>query len=429
MARRVAVAASGGRDSTALLHATCRVARELGIEVVALHVHHGLMPQADAWLTHVQRQCRRWARSGLPVTFVAHRVLERPAPGDSIEAWARRERYRSLGHMARSQGIALVLLAQHRRDQAETVLLQALRGAGPAGLAAMPRESARDGITWCRPWRDLPRHAIETYVHAHRLAYVDDESNQDRRLARSRLRQDVWPALEAAFSDAEAALAHAAERAHEAAQCLRELAAIDLAAVVTDSGALTVAAWRDLGDARRGNALRGWLAGQLGGGVPDSLVTRLLHELPGAGTGQQWPAGNRLLRLHRGRLALIAPPPSPDGPPCVLDLSTPGMHDVPGWGGGLLVESVRHGGVPAGLLTRAEIGPRRGGEQFQRVATGIPRSLKKSYQAAGLGVDARHGPLVHAGGHLLFAPGLGLDARAVALVGRPRRQLTWVTER
>ena len=153
----VAVAASGGRDSTALLHATARAARDLGLEVHALHVHHGLVADADAWLERLEAQCRRWRAAGLPVHFHSTRLDGRPARGESVEAWARRERYQALAAMARHAGCALVLLAHHRRDQAETFLLQALRGAGPAGLAAMPRRAERAGLTWARPWLAQPR--------------------------------------------------------------------------------------------------------------------------------------------------------------------------------------------------------------------------------------------------------------------------------
>jgi tRNA(Ile)-lysidine synthase len=253
--RAVAVAASGGRDSTALLHATAHAAASLGIEVHALHVHHGLVAEAEGWLRHVQAQCRRWARSGLPLCFHAQRLSESPASGDSIEAWARRQRYRALAEMAREAGCDLVLLAHHRRDQAETLLLQALRGGGPAGLAAMPRSALRDGITWARPWLALPREAIEAYVRRHRLAYVDDGSNADPRFARNRLRSKVWPTLERAFADAEPQLHAAALRAAEAAAALEELARGDVAACC-DGDALVVPRWLALSGPRRTLLLR-----------------------------------------------------------------------------------------------------------------------------------------------------------------------------
>jgi len=126
--------------------------------------------------------------------------------------------------MALANGASLVLLAHHRRDQAETFVLQALRSAGVAGLSGMPREVERDGITWIRPWLDVSRDDVEAYVRKHRLKHVDDDSNTDTRFARNRLRRDVWPALTAAFPQAESALAAAADWAQEAQSCLSELA-------------------------------------------------------------------------------------------------------------------------------------------------------------------------------------------------------------
>lgn len=304
---RIAVATSGGRDSTALLHMTARQSQGCGLEVLALHVHHGLMPQADAWLNHLQSQCIRWARRGLPVRFKAHRLTGAPSKGDSVEAWARRERYVALSRMAQEEGVDTVLLAHHRRDQAETVLLQALRGAGAAGLAGMPREVTRDGIRWIRPWLDLPREAIEAYVRSHRMKCVEDESNADPRFARSRLRLQVWPHLVQAFPQAEWVLAGTAKRLHEANVCAQALAEIDAAPCLVSSDCngvptLRISAWRGLVPERQANVLRHWLRPMMAQGVPDSLVRRLLDELPDARGGAQWPAPQGSLRVHRGHL-------------------------------------------------------------------------------------------------------------------------------
>jgi len=114
------------------------MARPLGIVVTALHVHHGLNPAADRWLAHGRALCARWARRGLAVEFAATKLEDGPGAGESVEAWARQARDRALRQMALDLGIDLVLLAHHRRDQAETFLLQALRGGGVAGLSAMP---------------------------------------------------------------------------------------------------------------------------------------------------------------------------------------------------------------------------------------------------------------------------------------------------
>lgn len=302
----VAVAASGGRDSTALLHACARAARGSGVRVLALHVHHGLMPQADDWVRHLRRQCGRWARAGLPVDLAVHRLSGQPQPGDSVEAWARRERYDALAGLATAHGASLVLLAHHRTDQAETVLLQALRGAGAAGMAGMGREKWHAGVRFVRPWLDVPRGVIEAYVQQHRLAYVNDTSNADARFARSRLRVQVWPALTTAFPHAEAALAGAARRLHEADACARDLARLDLAACRAEEGALQVRAWCALAPHRRANVLRHWLAQHLSAGVPDSLVDRLTGELPRARGRSRWPAPEGSLQLIKGVLGWVA---------------------------------------------------------------------------------------------------------------------------
>ncbi|SHN14485.1 tRNA lysidine(34) synthetase TilS [Rhizobacter sp. OV335] len=424
--KRVAVAYSAGRDSTALLHATVHVALGTGVEVLALHVHHGLSPQADAWLAHGQQQCARWARRGLPVRFISHRLSDAPRGGDSIEAWARQARYGALRTMALAEQAGLVLLAHHRRDQAETLLLQALRGGGVAGLAGMPRRVERDGVVWERPWLDTPREAIEAYVRKHRLRFIDDDSNDDERFARNRLRLAVWPALAEAFPQAEGSLAQSARWAQQAAAALDELAAIDLERVADASG-LVVSEWRTLSEARQSNALRTWLA-TIGQPAPASLVLRLQHELGGQGA---WPAVGGELRVHRGRLgfvasqALLAQGLEALDRESTLSVLRAGRHALPGWGGELVVTRVKRDGVPLAWLGALALRAREGGEQFQAGVGRPPRSLKKQYQAAAVPAWERDGPLVYSGGQLVFVPGLGLDARVIGLPGQAQVALAW----
>lgn len=427
---RVAVAASGGRDSTALLHCTAKAAAALGIEAVALHVHHGLMPEADAWLAAVRRQAGRWGAD-----FAFRRLEDTPAAGDSVEAWARRGRHAALAAMAVEAGCNLVLLAHHRRDQAETVLLQALRGGGPAGLAAMPRSAVRDGIVWARPWLRLPREAIEAYVRRHRLRHAEDASNADPRFARSRMRLQVWPGLAAAFEGAETALCRAAGAAQQAAALAAEVAADDLPGLL-DGSSLRLPPWAALPPARRRNALHAWLAQALAGPVTGSLVERLTRELHGMASGR-WPAAPGVeVRAHRGRLsahpvAMAAPAPVgvPGGSALPLDLSRPGRVALPAWGGHFEIENCREGGVAPALLDGARPQRRAGGERFALAPAGSARSLKKQYQAQGVPAWGRDGPLLYAAdGRLLFVPGLGTDARVRAVPGTPQRRLRWVPE-
>lgn len=426
---RVAVAYSGGRDSTALLHATLVQAALLGVRVYALHVHHGLSPNADAWLAHCEAQCRKWHRSAGPVKFVALRLSGSPGRGESVEAWARTQRYAALASMAHAHNTPLVLLAHHRRDQAETFLLQALRGAGLAGLSAMPGATVRDGITWQRPWLDLPGEAISAYVRRHRLKHIDDDSNADAAFARNRLRLQVWPALQHAFEHADASLAASARWAQEAVLALDELAESDLGKVVGTEG-FVVRHWLALSPPRRSNALRAWLKALGDASAPSSLVTRLLVELPGAQSAR-WPFHASELRLHRGVLSLGVAAPEVEAadnvaPESALSIARAGRVALPGWGGTLQVERVREGGVPFAWLAHVELRPRAGGEQFQSAIGRPPRSLKKQFQEAGVAMWERAGPLVYSGGQLVFVPGLGLDARVIGLPGQALARLRWV---
>jgi tRNA(Ile)-lysidine synthase len=426
--RCVAVAVSGGRDSIALLHATLRAAAPAGLRVAALHVHHGLQPQADDWLAGLQSRCARWAREGAALSFLWRRLLGAPASGESVEAWARRGRYAALGEMAREAGASLVLLAHHRRDQAETFVLQALRGGGAAGLAAMPRSATRNGLTWARPWLDMPRETVEAYVRRHRLRHVDDASNDDPRFARNRLRLQVWPGLLEAFPDAEGRLAGAARRAQQEAACLEELAQLDLGAV-EEGGELVVDRWLVLSEARRANALRTWLRSRLGRGASDALVERLLAELPRGRKPARWEVDGAELRRYRGRLAHASAAGVPGAAQVqVLSIEGPGLIPLPAWGGSLQVELVPTGGIALHRLAHARLQPREGGEQFQRTPKGTARSLKKQYQAAGLAAWERGGPLLYCGEQLVFVTGLGVDARALAPAGVPQVNLRWLPD-
>ncbi len=425
----VAVAYSGGRDSTALLRATLAAAKDSGAEVLALHVHHGLSANADAWLAACEAQCVRWARAGWPLKFEARRLAGAPARGDSTEAWARKGRYRALREMAAARGVSLILLAHHRRDQAETLLLQALRGAGVAGLAGMPMRIERDGITWLRPWLDTPREHIDAYVRRLRLRHIDDDSNADPRYARNRLRLQVWPALTDAFPGAEASLADAANWAQQALACTAEFAALDLAAIAGPNG-LDIAAWRALSPARQGNALRAWLKAQCGAPASASLVQRLIAEVA-LRQSARWPVTGGELRSYRGRLrfdAAARPRAATSSlePETTLSVLRAGRHALPGWGGVLNVQRVKEGGVPLAWLAHLSLQARVGAERFQAGLGRPPRSLKKQYQAAGVPAWQREGPLVCAGGQLVFVPGLGLDARVIGLPGQPQVTMDWL---
>jgi tRNA(Ile)-lysidine synthase len=204
------VALSGGRDSNVLLHALARL--DSGRTVVPVHVHHGLHPRADAQAEH----CRRLA-AGLGLCCEMHEIRVPARPAEGIEAAARHLRYQALseGHGPRD----CVLTAHHATDQAETFLLAALKGSGPAGLAAMPT-LRRLGAGWLgRPLLAVPGEAIATYAQRHGLHWVEDPTNVDTRFDRNFLRREVLPALSGRFPAARR-LASAAALQAEAVQVL-----------------------------------------------------------------------------------------------------------------------------------------------------------------------------------------------------------------
>ncbi|MBC7699221.1 tRNA lysidine(34) synthetase TilS [Aquabacterium sp.] len=433
----IAVAYSGGRDSTALLHTTAVAALgQPGLRVVALHVHHGLSQQADQWLAHAQAQCDAWALQGLPVSLLWRRLSLDQVAGDSVEALARAARYRALTEMAHEAGADTVLLAHHRRDQAETFLLQALRGAGISGLSAMPAVADRHGIRWTRPWLTHPRQAIEAYVAQHGLSHVEDDSNADPRFARNRLRLTVWPALEAAFGQAEVSLAQSASRAADARACLDDWLTQSLAGLLVpeQADALSAPALLALPLPHQRELLRHWFTTRTARHLPASAVARLTQELPplvDTGRSIQWRAGAFDVCLYRGvlicRPAVLARHSNDDAPDAVLlGIEGPGRHALPEWGGELVVSAVDSGGVPLSSLAHAQVRAREGGENFQLGPNRPSRALRKQFQAQAVPEWERFGPLVYAQGRLVFVRGLGVDARVLAAPGEPQVTLIWV---
>ncbi len=248
---RLCVGFSGGLDSTVLLHILAGLRARLGFELTALHVHHGLLPEADAWADHCAALCADWA---VPLSVERVAVV---ASDKGVEAAARDARRRAFA----VQSADAILLAQHRDDQAETLLFRLLRGAGTRGLAAMrPVTPSANGPELWRPLLDTPRADILAYAKAHALRWIDDPSNDDPAYARNFLRLTVLPALATRFPAVNAILARTAGQMAEDATLLDELAALDAEGAYDAEGGLSCARLAALSPARARNLLRGWLA-------------------------------------------------------------------------------------------------------------------------------------------------------------------------
>ncbi|MEX6501130.1 tRNA lysidine(34) synthetase TilS [Pseudomonas zhanjiangensis] len=252
------IALSGGLDSTVLLHMLAGLARRQPLPPLrAIHVHHGLQSIADGWPAHCQRLC---AALGVPLQVERVDV----SPGASLEQAARQARYAAF-ESALGAG-DLLLLAQHRDDQAETLLFRLMRGAGVLGLAAMPAQRVLGRGHLFRPLLNLSRDELRAYADEHRLRWLEDPSNANCRFSRNYLRHRIMPLLAARWPQAAVTLARSAEHLGEAAQLLDELAQQDLAAA-HDAPAfpwlalpsLSLAPLLGLSEARQRNALRYWL--------------------------------------------------------------------------------------------------------------------------------------------------------------------------
>ena len=252
------VALSGGLDSTVLLHLLAGLAqREALPPLSAIHIHHGLQTAADAWPAHCRELC-----AALSVPLQVEHV--QVAPGASLEQAAREARYAAFA--ARLGVDEALLTAQHRDDQAETLLFRLLRGAGVQGLSAMPASRALGAGRLVRPLLNCSRDELLAYAHEHKLTWVEDPSNTDERFSRNYLRRQVMPALLGRWPQASANMARSAAHLSEAGQLLDELAQQDVAAAeVPDEFAwlglpsLALPALRGLSEPRQRNALRYWL--------------------------------------------------------------------------------------------------------------------------------------------------------------------------
>lgn len=242
----VVVGFSGGLDSTVLLHAASRMATAAELALTALHVHHGLSQNANAWADSCADVCRT-----LGVSLTLIRVNVPKNSGKGMEAAARRLRHRAFDEASADW----VLLAHHADDQAETVLHNLLRGAGVRGAAGMP------AVRGCvlRPFLGLARSALLDYARAHRLTWIEDESNADRRYTRNFLRSEVLPVLASRFPRAAEQLSAAAGRFGEAEALLEDLALMDLNGRPAEFP-LPLGLLRNLPDHRARNLLRAMLA-------------------------------------------------------------------------------------------------------------------------------------------------------------------------
>ena len=417
---------SGGLDSTVLLHALVKSgdADGQGRRVRALHVNHGLHEDAGAWQAHCEARCKAL---GVPFTALSadSKLLEVGMNG--LEEKARDERYRLFAENLVEEEV--LLLAHHLDDQVETLLMRLARGAGPTGLAAIPRVRSVGDNLLLRPLLSTHRIELGSYAKKHGLDWVEDPSNQDSGYDRNFLRNEIMPGLLSRWPAFTSNAARSVELLAEASELLAEYADCDLKACLGDEIAvLDCRAAAEWSSPRQRNLLRRWL-NRLGLTVPGAIqLARLQQLLADTEITDRSRLELRDCVVCRFGPLLVALARGYDGfagedTATQWDTAARATMTLPG-NGVLCLDSHQGSGMklPAGPLC---VRYRRGGEQFQ--LPGRPgRALKKTLQESEIAPWLRSRvPLVYADTRLVYVPGLGCAADAQAAAGEPSVRINW----
>ncbi len=416
------LAFSGGVDSCVLFHALAQAKKTLNFNLQAMHVHHGLSPNADAWADFCAKTCAAYQ---VPLEVVKVKV-EKDA-GLGLEAAAREARYQALF----TAGVDYILLAHHQDDQAETLLLQLLRGAGLKGLSAMASQDPDRRLL--RPLLDISRVEIEAYAKAAQLAWIEDESNLDIQFDRNYCRHEVMPVLKARFPASGATLARSAAHIAEAADLLDELAQMDTRACVAE-GRMNVELLAALSLPRAKNLFRWWLA-SMDFSAPskdrlDDMLTQLINASADATLKILLDkASDTYLRRYQGFAYIESNHPEyafeiamiwqgednltlPDGTQLVFERKQ---------GEGLAID--RLGGH------KLRIASRQGGERFKPELARPTRTLKHLLQEANMPPWLRERlPLIYLDDTLAVVPNIGVDCMMQAAEREIGLVITWVID-
>lgn len=402
----ILVGLSGGVDSVVLLHLLRQLAPRFSWKISALHVHHGISRNADVWSAFCAELC---ARDAVPL-HIEH-VDIGPLRARGIEAAARELRHAAFAR----QSCDYVALAQHADDQAETLLLQLLRGAGVRGASAMPLLARRNGSpALLRPLLHCSRQQVLDYADAHRLDWIEDESNADHSYPRNFLRHRVLPALAEKFPAYRDTLARSAQHFAEASGLLDELAEQD-AAQTMHAGTLAVSALRALSQPRAKNLLRYFLH-RLGAPMPQVVqLNDMLQQLCVARDdaavcveyGDCWQ-----VRRYRGRVYALRGLGEFDRN-LVLGWQGEDVLDWPALNTRLGFQRIQGDGIDLGKLRHAPVTLRlrRGGEALRPHAHAATRTLRNLLQEQHVPPWRRERlPLLYCGDELVCVPGVAIAA-------------------
>ena len=417
-AQRYWVGLSGGLDSSVLLTALAERHEALPGSLHAVHVNHGLNPRAGEWQRHCEALCKR-----LGVSLESRSVKLAPQPGESLEAVARDARYAVFHSLVGPTD--LLLLAHHQDDQAETFLLQALRGAGPRGLAAMPAAAELDGLHVARPLLDCSRTELEAWAREQKIAWVEDPSNTDRGFDRNYLRHEVLPRLKARWPAATETLSRSARLSAEADELLKDLAEQDATRYRAEA-TLPLRALRELAPPRARNLLRHWLQSRDLPLPPAHKLDEILRQAEARADRNpciDWEGAE----VRRYRERLYAQRPLVTAPP-EFRLRAGETHALGAGLGVLCLLPAAGEGLKAALCGPAGLSVtfRQGGESCRPQGRGHERPLKKWLQELHVVPWLRDRlPLLQGEAGLLAVAGLFVCAPHGAEPGEPGLRIEW----
>ena len=427
---RLAIALSGGLDSVVLLDSICRLHQTQSKEstkpdskdlatprIFAFHIHHGLQKAADEWLLFCEALAKKY-KIGFDFRLLH---IDTQLSSGNIEARARAGRYEALTELCAYHGIEDLLLAHHQNDQAETVLLQLLRGAGVAGLSSMPESrdltistEQASSITLWRPLLRLSRDELEAYAREHKLKWIEDPSNRSSKYRRNAIRKKILPKLEGIQAGATANLARSADMLAQAQQLLDRLAQQDGKKIHNPKGnALSVQpllALNAIDPAAANNVLRYWLK-VAGLAMPshERLQAWWLDLQQARSDAKlEWLHDECSIRLWRGQLQIGAAVRPEEGE----------------WTFVLVPAMSSQGGLPAAWITKSkkagavEFRERSGAERLQVSASGPRKTLKNLYQENAVPPWQRQAPLLYIDGELIAVAGAGVSYPHLVFTGR-----------
>ena len=424
LGKRIAVALSGGLDSVVLLDTVCKAQAQsknkTQTEIYAFHIHHGLQKPADDWLIFCEKLAKQYK---VHFDFRLLHLNTAEAQGN-IEARARAGRYEALADLCEEYGIEDLLLAHHQNDQAETVLLQLLRGSGVAGLSGMPASRKiiseaqnNQGITLWRPLLNQSRQELEAYAKENKLKWIEDPSNQDRKYRRNAIRKDIIPKLEKIQPEALANMARSAELLGEAQTLLNRLAQQDGKAILIQEQLkvtpLLALAKKDLPAAN--NVLRYWLQTQQLAMPSQERLQAWWRDLAAvkADAKLEWVHDEKKIYLWRGMLQV-------------------GNTEEGRWVLKTLPANSKQLGLPAEWVKEAQenqqihLKERQGSEKIQIKPKTPRKTLKNLFQEADVPPWERQAPLLYINDELVAVAGIGLSYPHLTATGK-RVLPVWAT--